>query len=237
MPDLELVEYEESETSQRILKIDWTDVSNIPDEVLSLRRMSWYLESWNGKDLARILEGLTIFNEVPLACKGNTCRFAKTCPLVKAGTVSRWENDNLSCPVEIVEAFKHFSSYINNLNVLPSDYTSVQLINDLVRLLIQMRRCDLLIREEDPVEIMVMGINPSTRAPIESRKPNELLVVQERLRKDINTAYSKLLASREAQLKERQLIKNNQDVTTVMSDIVSRSMLNKRSDPEDFQPL
>jgi hypothetical protein len=223
------VTLEQAVDSSRI-RVDWSKVEGLPDEVLSTKRKSWYLP-YKGDELNAVLDSVSIFTDVPLACKGEECSFASTCPLIKHKTVGRWAKDKLPCPVELLEAFRHFSGYVRHLKIDAEDYTSLQIINDLVRMLIMMRRCDLLIRKEDPLETMVLmtNTNQSNRGvSVESRKPNELLSVQKQLRTDINNSYKYLLASREARLKERQTASKEKGMSDAMTDIVHRAIEEER---------
>jgi hypothetical protein len=219
-----------SASSPVSIKMDWANARGIPDEVITVKRMARHIPDWSADDIAAVVEQLTIFTETPLACKGAECPFAKRCPLVQFGTVPRWAIDGRPCPVEIVEAFRHFAGFVRALDVSPLEYATIQILNDLVRMLVQQRRCDQLIQNEDPVEVMVLGIDPKKGTPIESRKPNELFVVQDKLRTAINTAYKNLVASRDAKLKERTALKGETDAASMMTslyDFVKRN----RADP------
>jgi hypothetical protein len=167
-----------------------------PPDVIPMKRKHWYIIGWTSDDIADVEEQLSIYTAVPLLCKGAECDFANECPLVSHNCVGRWVGQG--CPLEKVDAFRHFAGYVNDLSVSPGDYSDIQMINDLIRLQIQLVRCDKLIRKESPVETMVMGTDSKTNLTHNARQPSQLMRLQGLLRQDINKHYRMLLASREA---------------------------------------
>ena len=204
-------------------------VFDCPD-VLSIRRKSWYLPEWDGEDVKAVDEQLTIYRELPIVCKAVECPFADICPLVENGLVTRWIGK--SCPLEIVDGFRHFAGYVNDLHIKPTDYTDIQMLNDLVRLQILMSRCDKLIRKEAPIETMVAGIDSKTGLEHKARQPNQLLAVQRQLRQDINKIYSMLLASRQAKVDAEAKQKVKTDVSNQMADLLAYAKEMKDPDEE-----
>src|SRR5258708_16931247 len=107
-----------------------------PGNVVSSRRKSVYIPSWTSEDISAVDEQLDIYDKVPILCKGSDCGFASDCPLLKTGLVTRWLGHR--CPIEIIAAFRHFAGFVNNLDIKPEDYVDITIVNDLVRLSIQM---------------------------------------------------------------------------------------------------
>jgi hypothetical protein len=189
-----------------------------PPNVLSLRRKIWYLDGWTAEEISAVEEQLTIYKELPIVCKGDSCPFADICPLVSNGLVKRWLG--VGCPIEVVDAFRHFAGYINDLSITPTDYVDIQMVNDLVRLQILMGRCDKLIRRESPVETMVVGTDSKTGLKHDTRQPNQLLEAQRRLRQDIHKIYQLLVASRQAKVDAEAKQQRKADVSNQMADLL-----------------
>jgi len=192
-----------------------------PPYTLSVRKKAVYLKGWTGDDVANVDEQLIIYKELPIVCRGSDCQFSSTCPLIRYGLVSRWVDQ--SCPIETIDAFRHFAGYVNDLGINPTDYTDIQMVNDLVRLQIQMYRCDKLIRKESPVETMVVGTDTKTGLKHDSRQPNQLIAVQRGFRQDIDRSYTRLLASRQAKSEAESKQKQRSDASNQMAEILSYS--------------
>jgi len=191
-----------------------------PPEVIQMRRKRYYVLNWSAEELSNVEEQLTIYTTVPLLCKGEECDFSGECPLVKNSTVGRWVGHG--CPLEIVDAFRHFAGYVNDLDIRPEDYTDIQMVNDLVRLQIQLTECDKLKRKEAPVEVMVAGTDSKTGLRHNSRQPSQLLEQQRRLRQDINKHYQLLLASRQARKEAERKSMGESDITNVMTQVLAQ---------------
>jgi hypothetical protein len=186
--------------------------------VISSRKKSWYLPKWTADEIKSAEETLTIYTDIPIECKGTGCKFKDTCPLIKVGKVNRWIGHG--CPIETINAFIHFYKYVNDLDIRVEDYTDIQVLNDLIRLQIQMARCDKLIRKEDPTETMIAGEDTKTGLRHNVRQPNQLVEMQRRLRQDINKLYSTLLASRQSKADAESKIRSKTDNSNMMADLL-----------------
>ncbi len=186
--------------------------------VVSVRRMSVYLPGWNGEEITAVNEQLNIYTDAPITCK-DTCPFSSDCPLVQNGLVSRWRNK--PCPIDSISAFRKFAGYINDLDIKPEDYTDINMVNDLVRLHLQMDRCDKLIRNESPLETMVAGTDAKTTLKHAARQPNQYLEVQRRIRADIASIYKQLMASRQSKSEQLKTLKKADDISSVHSDLLN----------------
>ena len=201
-------------------------------DVLSTRSKCVYLPEWKGEYIKSVDEKLTIFTDVTIKCKGEECPFSDVCPLVKHKLVSRWIGS--SCAVEIVDAFRLFAGYINDLEIDPENFSDIQMINDLVRLHIQMSRCDKLIRKENPVEVMVTGVDSKTGLKHEARQPNQLIALQRQFRQDIGKKYDDLVASRRGKIEAQAKQMRKEDVSNQMADLLAAaSKLGNFPDEED----
>jgi hypothetical protein len=125
-----------------------------------------------------------------------------------------------NCPIMAIEAFRHFAGYVNDLEILPSDYTDIQLLNDLIRLSMQMQLCDKLLRKESPVETMVVGTDAKTSLKHETRQPNQYLALQRMFRQDISKLYTALIASRRDKIDVKSKVERIQDPSKMWSDLL-----------------
>jgi len=169
----------------------------IPESGMTPLQKSKYLP-WTVKELRAVEPQLTISTTLPIECKGEDCVFADSCPLVKHDVVSRALGN--PCPIECVDAFRYFSGYVTDLGVKPTDFTDLQMINDLVRLQIMINRCDKFLQKEDPFEVTVAGVDARTSLSHNARAPHALVHQQKMLRQDMDKIYQRLLASRDAKL-------------------------------------
>lgn len=185
-----------------------------PDNVFTTKRKSWYM-LWNADEIDAVEDQLTIYTNLPMKCKGDACPFADRCPLISAGVINRAVGKD--CPLEIVDAFRHFAGYINDLEIKPTDYTDIQLVNDLVRLQINLARCDKFLKKEDPFEVLVAGVDAKTTLVHKSRGPHALITQQKMLRQDINAIYEKLIASRSAKASANRKASNT-DIVSAMTE-------------------
>jgi len=209
-----------------------------PPGVLSLKKKSWALPGWDKLTIRHVEEQLTIYTDVPIKCKGESCEFADSCPLVKNGLVKRWIGQG--CPVEIIDAFRHFAGYVNDLGIKSIDYTDIQTVNDLVRLQIHMQRCDKLMRLEKPIDTLVFGQDKRTDLKHSTRQINPLVSVQKSLREDISTLYKSLIASREAKAAAKAREKQREDPSNFMAEVLQRAEKekeNKQKDPDELEEL
>lgn len=208
------------------LNIDWDTFDDkdadgnyyIAEDVVSTRRKSVYLPGWAGDDIKAVDEQLTIYTEVPIMCKGSECQFVDICPLIKNKLVGRWIGK--ACPIEIVQAFRFFAGYVNDLDIKPMDFTDIQMINDLVRNQILMSRCDKLLRKEKPIEMLVSGTDTKTGLKHEARQPNQLIAQQRMIRGDIDKLYQRLMASRQSKVEIASKSRFKEDISNSMADIL-----------------
>lgn len=215
------------------LGIDFNDVEQVnklPLEVVSRRRLCYWM-GWKVRDANDVLEQLTVFEEVPLACQGKNCPFSSRCPLCRNGTVKKWASVHAPCPIEIVEAFRHLVGYVTDLNISPEDYPDIQVLNDLIRIQIQMRRCDLQLAEEGMTEKYVGAIAQKSAQTFDRRVQNEVITAQRNLRRDFDTKLKNLLATREAKLREKAVLKDTGRVD--LSDI--KAILDKKEDKKEIK--
>jgi len=201
----ELIEKAKERMARKPLHANWKgflkkrpdNSYRVPDDGLTNYEKSRYLP-WTRSEYLAVEPQLTISTTLPISCKGKECAFADTCPLIKYEVVDRAIGK--PCPVECVDAFRYFSGYVTDLGVRPTDFTDIQMINDLVRLQIMINRCDKFLQKEDPFEVTIAGVDAKTSLEHRSRTPHALVQQQKMLRQDMDKLYQRLLASRDAKL-------------------------------------
>lgn len=192
--------------------------------VVSVRRQSVYLPGWTGKDIAAVNEQINIYTELPIPCMGKNCLYADTCPLIKNSLVKRWADTNLACPIESIEAYRIFAGYVNDLEIEPENFTDIQIVCDLVRLNLQMKRLDKLLRKVHPLDVTVIGTDAKTTLKHELKQPSSYLQAQRLIRAEIDKLYDKLLASRKSKMDVQLKSKDGVvDLSTQMADILAQA--------------
>jgi hypothetical protein len=189
--------------------------------VVSVRRMSNYLPSWSGPDITSVIEDMTSFSDVPLLCEDKKCPFSEQCPLSKNNLLNRWVGN--PCPLDQIMAFRLFAGYVNDMEISPEDFTDLKLVNDLIRLNIQLDRAEKLIRKESPVETMVSGVDAKTDLKHNTRQPNQLIALQKSLRADISSTLKQLLGTRQAKLDALAKTNNKASASDWMADVMKKA--------------
>ena len=207
---------EPSKRSIPTLKIDWSNLQSRPDEILTLWDISRRLPNWDKDQIVEALEYMTFLTEMPVNCKGNDCKYASTCPLVKNKTVDRFLEKN--CPIEIVEGFRLFAGYVNDLKIKSEDFVDLQHLNELIRLHIKMRQLDLIARNETPIEEVVTMVG--TRQVV-TRKPSSTLKAQAEIRTDIKEKYTALVASRRDKMQMERDNKGKADAASMFAQLLA----------------
>jgi len=214
--------------AKRPLVVDWSrflekDANGeyvIPITGASKKQKGWHIP-WKARELEYVESCMTVFTNVPIKCKGHECPFKNSCPLIKHNVVERAIGEN--CPVEIVDAFRYFAGYVVDLGIQPNDYTDIQMINDIVRLQLMINRCDKLLQNEDPISVIIEGVDAKTTLRHNNRGPHPLVVQQQMLRRDMDVLYQRLVASREARLLEESRRGKSKDMVSQLSALMEKA--------------
>lgn len=150
-----------------------------------------------------------LYTDLPVQCRGTGCDWAGICPLVAGGTVE--PHLGRECPLEIQEAFQCFVAYVTSLGIQPADYVDLTQVFDLVRIHIQLRRCDLDQKIHNLVGDQPRLVIQKTGEVVRGPEVTLSVETQSRLRKDRDTIYKQLLASREAKVKAEALSGRQKD--------------------------
>jgi hypothetical protein len=148
---------------------------------------------WNIKEVRAVNETLDPYNTLPMICQAEACYWASRCP-----TRPEFLFEGLSCPLEIVDIYRNFVRYVQELDVNPDDHVDLKLILDLLRIDLQTRRVDQQIQLQGmEAEKVTRSANSTTTEKV----IHHLLTYQRGLRQDRSDLYKQLVASREAKKK------------------------------------
>jgi hypothetical protein len=141
-----------------------------------------------------------LFIELPILCRGVSCEWAHLCGCYdRPGGIESLTGK--PCIVEKEYAWELYHGYIKNLGIGPDDFVDRRHVADLVRLEVQIRRCDLYQRTRGVIEMVPRLIHQKSGAVVEGPEVSQALQLQTKLRNDRDNIYKQLLASREAKFK------------------------------------
>lgn len=190
-------------------------------------------EKWGADDIRRVNSQHGLYTDIPQRCRGRCkdinlitinqcCPWSESCPIDFDIVDNNFKGKN--CPVEVLESFKLFAGYVLDLEISPDDFVDLQTVVDLVRLHIQMRRCDLYLRElPNPVYEEKHGSVVQKTGEVKKDKVEPVgFAAQQKLRDQISKKYEQLLASRKARADQQAREgKAKQDAASWFSSLVS----------------
>ena len=151
---------------------------------------------WRVQDVRSVNRSLRLYDKLPMICQAEDCYWASQCP-----TRPDFVFEGLKCPYEVMVIYRSFVGYIRELDVQSEDYVDLQMIEDLVRIDLQLSQCDQRLQLMGMWVDQTAGIAQKTGTPIRDKAVNPLLTLQSKLRDDRNKLYKQLLASRDAKQK------------------------------------
>lgn len=195
-----------------LLKLKPTsDISNLKITP-SMMASSLNMQSigWTSQAIASLEAQHGIVSNLPIQCSGSD-----ECPY---GSFCKVQNPPIGevCPTEAVIAFRLFAGYIIDLRITPEDYSDVQLVVDLVRLLMYMRKCDLYAKDKPIWETRVISIDKATGRPITVKDPVLAFDMQQKIRGDIKDLYEQLIASRSAKARRDATLRDGESVGDIL---------------------
>lgn len=167
---------------------------NIIPESRQAKTLGWTIKETK---LANQLSG--VFTQLPMICKGTEgCEYAKICPVI-----NRDQFIGSSCPLELMEIYKHFVAFTRELGVRVEDHTDLLSVADLCRLYLQVWRTDMSIRLQGELVREVAGTNIKTGAEYYKQSINQNRVSQQQARASIDKIYRQLLSTREQKMAKK----------------------------------
>jgi hypothetical protein len=160
--------------------------------------------------LANRLTG--IFSQLPMVCKGTAgCVYGPICPVT-----NRDDFIGSSCPLELMEIFKHFVAYTRELAVSVEDHIDLLTIADMCRLQLQMWRTDMSMKLETEVIQEDVGQSPGSKIILKKKVININRAAQASIRNDLQKLYKQMLSTREDKLKKKATNADMADSLSVM---------------------
>jgi hypothetical protein len=171
--------------------------SALPLNVIPLAKQAKALQ-WTAQE-TRMTNQLTgIFTQLPMICKGTEkCQYGKTCPVI-----NRDDFIGSSCPLELMEIFKHFVSYVRQLDIKTQDHTELLSVVDLCRLQLRMWRTDMTMKTELEVVDEVAVVDKFGTAYYK-KVINQHRQAQDNTRSSIEKLYRQLATTREQKLNRK----------------------------------
>lgn len=184
---------------------------NIIPESRQARTLGWTLRETR---LANQLSG--VFSQLPMICKGTGgCEYAKICPVI-----NRDQFIGSSCPLELMEIYKHFIAFSRELGVKVEDHTDLLSVADLCRLYLLIWRTDMSIRLQGELVREVAGTNQKTGAEYYKQSINQNRVSQQQARTAIDRIYKQLLSTREQKMaKKLNTVEAMTSISTYLSEL------------------
>ena len=117
-------------------------IMNLPDIPGADLPAEWKV-SEKGMEAIRVAVAMAqtkhgLLASVPIVCKGDKCPYADTCILIPRDLVVPGER----CPLEIAAIVDRFQSYMEHLNIEPSNIVDMNLLKNLIDLEVQIVRTD-----------------------------------------------------------------------------------------------
>lgn len=122
-----------------------------------------------------------IVSTIPIICRGESCPYIDTCPMVDLGTnVDMLRGQR--CPVEISKIVDKFEEYVRHFNIdlEQVDPIKLGLIKELIDYDIQIERADkIMSKEGDFLDDVVIGVDSNGR-PIKTKEVAKSIEYKER---------------------------------------------------------
>lgn len=161
------------------------------------RQAKCFGPGWTSRAVKQLNRTTGHYKQIPMLCGGEKCYYAKLCESSQASYVF----EGFLCPYEVREIFYKFVGYVRELSVGPDDYVDLQMLVDLIRIEIMLRRIDQRLQINDLLgDVLELGRHSDK--PIKVGEAAHPLIEQQRkFRADRNTLYNKLIVSRDAKFK------------------------------------
>lgn len=170
-----------------------------------------------------------MYAKIPIVCKGDSCPYAESCPLLSASLAPLGE----ACPIEAAQIELRYEGYSKDFDLEYSSFTDKAIVSEIINADIMMERCKALMSKEGvPVVEVVAGISDSgdvyTRPEV-----SKYWEAYERAQKKRNDAYQLMMATRKDNKKDNN---NTQSITDIISAAVkSGEYLEIEERPDKFK--
>lgn len=149
-----------------------------------------------------------LYARIPIFCKGDDCPYVEGCVNWEEGMAVKGE----ACPVEVALLGEKLKQYANQFDLYDdnkSSPTDWALVEEIILMEINMRRCQALMSKEiNPIQMMTVGVSENGD---EIRQPqvSKVLEAYERFSKKRNADLNMMMATRKDNKRDDTL--NNQE--------------------------
>lgn len=173
-----------------VLAVDLERDPNLPILSVSDKHQAMHL-GWNVAEVRSVNSHMRMYESLPMMCQASGCYWAKQCP-----TKNEYKFEGRLCPFETLDIYRFFLGYISDLDIKPTDYVDLKLVEDLIRIDLQLKRVDQQIQISGMEVDTVGGILQMAGKPIWEKGSHPLLLTQDKLRNRRREIHKALIASR-----------------------------------------
>lgn len=198
-----------------VLKVDLTADPAEQLIQISERDQARHL-GWKVAEVRSVNSNLGLYESLPMMCRASGCHWASMCP-----TRPDYKFKGYLCPLEMMDVYRFFLGYVIDLDIAPTDYVDLRLVEDLVRIDLQLKRVDQQISVFGMEVDTVGGVIQSAGTAVWEKGAHPLLVIQDKLRNRRRDIHKALIAARDVKF-ERDRKEGKAAETTL--DWISRMM-------------
>jgi hypothetical protein len=233
-------------------QVNWQATS--PHYFLGRRARRAALINWSVDDLKSVEATSRIYEDIARRCPGppprdtagNPIAGARLCPCASRYGADPLVWQNLPCPAENLQAFRHFTQLIRDLHVPAENHVDVMMVIEVVKLLIYEARCDQDLQDEGRMfDLQVGQLNQATGVAYYNKVTPVALSTQGSLAARRMKIYKDLLAGKadrvDAKRKDAKVMAQlgnanaNQNMVAAMTELNRRNIERRRSMQETAQ--
>lgn len=178
------------------------------------------------KTLKRLSTGASSF--ILLNCKGNRCPFATRCPLVQMGKSETRPHGkapvNQDCILEASLLRDSITSYMNEYQVDPSNYTEINIVTELAEIEVSLWRINMQLGETENALFVIdqtVAIDPGTGQAITQQQVSPLFEQKQKLSTRKSKLHKLMVGDRQEKYKKEAALKQkpDADASSQMSEI------------------
>lgn len=201
-----------------VLKIDLNREPSEQVLAIAEREQAHHL-GWKVNEVRSVNAQLNMYDSIPMLCRGQDCYYAPICPFKPD-----FKFEGYLCPLQTMDVYRFFVGYVRDLDIRPTDYVDLKLVEDLVRIDLQLKTVDQKIQVLGLEVNVIGGIVQSTGEAIYQKAAHPLLIHQDKLRNKRRDIHTALIASRREKLdRDRKEGKVKDDITSLFEQVLMAS--------------
>jgi hypothetical protein len=172
---------------------------------------------WKTAEVRSVNAQLGLTDSLPMVCQASGCFYASQCP-----TRPDFKFKGYLCPLQTMDVYRYFLGYVVDLDIQPTDYVDLRLVEDLVRIDLQLKTVDQQIQMTGLETDTVGGVLQMAGKAIFEKTAHPLLLHQDKLRNRRRDIHKSLIASRaEKWDRDRKEGKAREDTLSIMDKILN----------------